>query len=63
MKLGMQHIVVRTSDLSAAKEEAINKGIKINGDIIDIPNLHRFLELEDPDGNIVFLGEYYAEPV
>jgi len=56
-------IIFRTDDLDKAKEEAIAKGIKINGDIIDIPNFHKFLEIEDPDGNIIFLGQYYIEPV
>ena len=56
-------VIFRTDNLDKAKEDVIEKGIKINGDIIDIPNFHRFLELEDPDGNIVFLGEYYVEPV
>ena len=41
----------------------LKKGVKVNGDIIDIPNFHRFLEIEDPDGNILFLGQYYVEPV
>jgi predicted enzyme related to lactoylglutathione lyase len=56
-------IIFRTDDLDKAKTEAEAKGIKFAGDIIDIPNFHRFLELEDPDGNIIYLGQYYVEPV
>ena len=56
-------IVLRVENMITAKEEMLKKGVKINGDIIDIPGFHKFLEIEDNDGNIVFLAEYEAEPV
>jgi len=56
-------IVLRVENMSAAREEMLKKRVKINGDIIDIPGFHKFLEIEDDDGNILFLAEYEVEPV
>ncbi len=49
--------------MDKAIEEAKKKGIRLNGDIIDIPNFHKFQEIEDPDGNILYFAEYNVEPV
>jgi predicted enzyme related to lactoylglutathione lyase len=56
-------LILRVDNLDKAIEGLKNKGIEMSGDIIDIPNFHRFQELEDPDGTILFLAEYYVEPV
>jgi predicted enzyme related to lactoylglutathione lyase len=56
-------LVLRADNLDKAIEELKSKGIKLNGDVIDIPNFHKFQEIEDPDGTILFLAEYHVEPV
>lgn len=56
-------LIFRTDDLSASAIELEAKGVKPLGDVIDIPNFHKFLEYEDPDGNVFFLAEYHVEPV
>jgi len=61
-KTGMS-LVLRVDDLDKAIEELKNKGIKLNGEVIDIPYFHKFQEIEDPDSTILFLAEYHVEPV
>jgi catechol 2,3-dioxygenase-like lactoylglutathione lyase family enzyme len=56
-------VILRVDDLDDAIKEAKSKEIKLNGEVIDIPNFHKFQEIEDPDGNILFLAEYKVEPV
>ena len=54
-------LIFRTEDLSASAIELEAKGVKPLGEVIDIPNFHKFLEYEDPDGNKLFLAEYNSE--
>lgn len=56
-------LIFRTDDLSASAIELEAKGVKPLGEVIDIPDFHKFLEYEDPDGNVFFLAEYKVEPV
>ena len=56
-------LIFRVDNLENAVKELDSKGIKPFGDVIDIPNFHKFLEYEDPDGNVFFLAEYHKEPV
>ncbi|MEO8513297.1 MAG: VOC family protein [Ignavibacteria bacterium] len=56
-------LIFRTDDLSKAAIELEAKGVKPLGEVIDIPDFHKFLEYEDPDGNVFFLAEYKVEPV
>lgn len=56
-------LIFRVENLENAKNELAAKGVNPLGDVIDIPNFHKFLEYEDPDGTVFFLAEYYAEPV
>lgn len=56
-------LIFRVDNLESASTELEGKGIKAFGNVIDIPNFHKFLEYEDPDGNILFLAEYKVEPV
>lgn len=55
-------LIFRVDSLDDAIAEARSNGIKLNGEIIDIPNFHKFQEFEDPDGNIFFFAEYHVEP-
>lgn len=56
-------LIFRVENLEQAKKHLEKKGIKPLGDVIDIPNFHKFLEYEDPDGTVFFLAEYHIEPV
>ncbi len=56
-------LIFRVDDLENYSKELKLKGILPLGDVIDIPNFHKFLEYEDPDGNVFFLAEYHKEPV
>ncbi len=56
-------LIFRTENLENTAKELEAKGIKPFGEVIDIPNFHKFLEYEDPDGNVFFLAEYKVEPV
>lgn len=56
-------LIFRTADLESYAKELAGKGVNHIGDIIDIPNFHKFMEYEDPDGNVFFLAQYYVEPV
>ncbi|MBE2216732.1 MAG: VOC family protein [Ignavibacteria bacterium] len=56
-------LIFRVDNLEKAIEEYKAKGVPFFGEIIDIPNFHKFMESEDPDGNVFFLAEYHKEPV
>ena len=56
-------LIFRVDNLESAQIKLESKGIKPFGEVIDIPNFHKFLEYEDPDGNVFFLAQYYKEPV
>jgi catechol 2,3-dioxygenase-like lactoylglutathione lyase family enzyme len=56
-------LIFRTDNLDAFAKELASKGVNHFGDIVDIPNFHKFMEYEDPDGNVFFLAQYYVEPI
>ena len=56
-------LIFRVQNLDNASTELKDKGILPFGEVIDIPNFHKFLEYEDSDGNVFFLAEYHVEPV
>lgn len=56
-------LIFRVANLDDARKEFESKGILFIGDVIDIPDFHKFLEFEDPSGNVLFLAEYHKEPV
>ena len=47
-------LIFRVDKLDEAISEAQKKGVKLNGEVIDIPNFNKFQEFEDPDGNIFY---------
>ncbi len=55
-------IILRTDDVNAAKENMVSKGITLLNDIVEAPGFMKFFTLEDPDGNIVHIGEYLSDP-
>ncbi len=55
-------IVLKTDDVFKAKEFITSKQIILLSDIIEAPGFMKFFTLEDPDGNIIHIGEYLADP-
>ncbi len=56
-------VILRTDNISAAKEELIAKGINLLGDVVEAPGFMKYFTIEDPDNNLIYIGEYYREPV
>lgn len=55
-------IILKTDNVNEAKDFVTGKGIILLNDIVEAPNFMKFFTLEDPDGNIVHIGEYLADP-
>jgi predicted enzyme related to lactoylglutathione lyase len=56
-------IVLRCYDITATRNELVTRGIKLLGDIEEAPGFMKYITLEDPDNNIIHIGEYLREPV
>ncbi|MBZ0204293.1 MAG: VOC family protein [Ignavibacteria bacterium] len=56
-------LIFRDGNLDDARKEFESKGIAFSGEVIDIPDFHKFLEFEDPSGNVLSLAEYHVDPV
>jgi catechol 2,3-dioxygenase-like lactoylglutathione lyase family enzyme len=55
-------IILKTENINDARAFVLGKDITLLNDIIEAPNFMKFFTLEDPDGNIVHIGEYLADP-
>jgi catechol 2,3-dioxygenase-like lactoylglutathione lyase family enzyme len=55
-------IILATENVSDAKAHVTSQGIALLNDIIEAPGFMKFFTMEDPDGNIVHVGEYLADP-
>jgi predicted enzyme related to lactoylglutathione lyase len=44
-------VVLRVDDLERAQTELITKGVKFEGDVVEIPGAVRIATFRDPDGN------------
>src|SRR4051794_35181031 len=60
---GNVRIVLRTASIKQAREEVTAKGIVLLEDIVEAPGFMRFFTLQDPDGNILHVGEYLRDPL
>ncbi|HJY62884.1 MAG TPA: VOC family protein [Ignavibacteria bacterium] len=56
-------IILRTDNIIQTKEELTAKGISFLGDIVEAPGFMKYLTIEDPDNNLIYISEYYREPV
>lgn len=56
-------IVLRTDDVEKARDFLQENGVTLAQDIVEAPNFMRFLTVEDPDGNVVHVAEYLADPL
>lgn len=55
-------IILKTENVSEARAFVLSKDITLLNDIVEAPNFMKFFTLEDPDGNIVHIGEYLSDP-
>lgn len=56
-------IILRTDNINEAKETVLSKGITLIQDIAEAPGFMKWISIEDPDGNIVHIGEYLTNPL
>ncbi len=60
---GNIEIILRTDDIETAKASVTNDGVALAQDIIEAPDFMRFFTLEDPDGNVIHIGQYLRDPL
>lgn len=62
-KDGNVNVILRTDDVEAARDTLQSRGVTLLEDIIEAPNFMRFFTLEDPDANIIHVGQYLRDPL
>jgi catechol 2,3-dioxygenase-like lactoylglutathione lyase family enzyme len=62
-KEGNVNVILRTDDIDAAKKELESRGVTLLEDIVEAPNFMRFFTIEDPDHNIIHIGQYLRDPL
>ena len=62
-KEGNVNIILRTDDIESAKTTLMSRGITLLEDIIEAPNFMRFFTIEDPNHNIIHVGQYLRDPL
>lgn len=55
-------IILKTENVNDARAFVLSKDITLLNDVVEAPNFMKFFTLEDPDGNIVHIGEYLSDP-
>lgn len=56
-------IMFRTTDIDASVLELKAKGVKFLGDIEEAPGFMRHIALLDPDNNVVYIAQYFRDPL
>ena len=56
-------IIFKTNDLQSTKAALISKDIILFEDITEAPGFMKHFSVKDPDGNLVFFGEYLKDPL
>jgi predicted enzyme related to lactoylglutathione lyase len=57
------HIIFKTDDIVKVKNDLINKGVQLKGDIFEAPGFLKCITTADPDGNIIEIAEYLRDPL
>ncbi len=57
------NMVFRTEDIAKTVEEFKAKGVSFTGQIFEAPGFMKWVDLTDPDGNIVQVGQYLRDPI
>jgi predicted enzyme related to lactoylglutathione lyase len=60
---GNVEIILRTDDIETAKAAVTNNEVTLTQDIIEAPGFMRFFTLEDPDRNVIHIGQYLRDPL
>jgi catechol 2,3-dioxygenase-like lactoylglutathione lyase family enzyme len=55
--------VLRTDNIEKIRDELVKKGVPMLNDIVTAPGFMKFITIEDPDNNIIHIGEYLADPL
>lgn len=56
-------LMFRSSDLEATVSELKGKGVAFLGEIHEAPGFMKHVALLDPDNNLLYLAEYYRDPL
>jgi hypothetical protein len=56
-------LVLRTEDLEATMRALEAHDIALLEGIVEAPGFFKFITLQDPDGNIIHIGEYFRDPL
>ena len=56
-------IILRTGNVIETRDELVKKGIVLLSDIIEAGGFLKFFTIEDPDNNIIHIGEYLKDPL
>jgi predicted enzyme related to lactoylglutathione lyase len=57
------NIILRTENIEAARNMLQSRGVTLLEDIVEAPNFMRFITIEDPDHNIIHIGQYLRDPL
>jgi predicted enzyme related to lactoylglutathione lyase len=57
------HLILRTENLLATRDELIKRGMQFVGDIFEAPGFLRCITTADPDGNVIEIAEYLRDPL
>jgi predicted enzyme related to lactoylglutathione lyase len=57
------HLILRTENLHATRDELIKRGMQFTGDIFEAPGFLRCITTTDPDGNVIEIAEYLRDPL
>ncbi len=57
------HIVFGTSDLDRQIATLKARGIQCDGPVVEAPGFCRFVQIRDPDGNLIEIAQYLRDPL
>jgi catechol 2,3-dioxygenase-like lactoylglutathione lyase family enzyme len=60
---GNVEIILRTDNIESAKAAVTHNEVTLAQDIIEAPGFMRFFTIEDPDGNVIHIGQYLSDPL
>jgi predicted enzyme related to lactoylglutathione lyase len=57
------HIIFKTNNIETTVAELSSRGIVFTSKIIEAPNFIKCITTQDPDGNVIEIGEYLRDPL
>jgi catechol 2,3-dioxygenase-like lactoylglutathione lyase family enzyme len=55
--------ILRTGDLDGTVQRLRDKGVSFLGDVQEAPGFMKHIALLDPDNNLLYIGEYFRDPL